>query len=114
MWEKDIDINAVREIRSKTLVYFGAGAIAKMDDIAKDLKARGISKVLAVTGHGSYKKTGAWDYVTKAFDAHGIAYTLYDGVTPNPKRPALSQRRSQAGAGIRGAGRYRHRRRLCH
>ena len=51
MWEKDIDINAVREIRSKTLVYFGVGAIAKMDDIAKDLKARGINKILAVTGH---------------------------------------------------------------
>ncbi len=84
MWEKDIDINTVREIRARTLVYFGVGAIAKMDDIAKDLKARGINKVLAVTGHGSYKKTGAWDYVTAAFEKHGIAYTLYDGVTPNP------------------------------
>lgn len=58
MWEKDMDIHAVREIRSKTLVYFGVGAIAKMDDIAKDLKARGINKILAVTGHGSYKKQG--------------------------------------------------------
>ena len=95
MWEKDIDINAVREIRSKTLVYFGAGAIAKMDDIAKDLKARGISKVLAVTGHGSYKKTGAWDYVTKAFDAHGIAYTL--GRRPlSPSAAALPLTRAKA------------------
>lgn len=29
MWEKDININEVREIRSRTLVYFGVGAIAK-------------------------------------------------------------------------------------
>ncbi|MEG1582194.1 MAG: alcohol dehydrogenase, partial [Clostridia bacterium] len=62
MWQKDININEVREIRSKTLVYFGVGAIAKIEDISKDLKARGINKIIAVTGHGAYKKTGAWDY----------------------------------------------------
>ena len=33
MWEKDININEVREIRSRTLVYFGVGAIAKIADI---------------------------------------------------------------------------------
>ena len=96
MWEKDMDIHAVREIRSKTLVYFGVGAIAKMDDIAKDLKARGINKILAVTGHGSYKKTGAWDYVTKAFEKHAIAYTLYDGVTPNPNTHQVNAAAKQA------------------
>lgn len=96
MWEKDIDIHAVREIRSKTLVYFGAGAIAKMDDIAKELKARGIDKILAVTGKNAYKKTGAWDYVTKAFQTHGIAYTLYDGVTPNPNTHQVNAAARQA------------------
>lgn len=96
MWEKDIDVHAVREIRSKTLVYFGAGAIAKMDDIAKELKARGITKILAVTGKGAYKKTGAWDYVTKALLAHGIDYTLYDGVTPNPNTHQVNAAAKQA------------------
>lgn len=96
MWEKDIDVRAVREIRSKTLVYFGAGAIAKMDDIAKELRARGITKVLAVTGKGAYKKTGAWDYVTKACLAHGIDYTLYDGVTPNPNTHQVNAAVKQA------------------
>lgn len=84
MWEKDININEVREIRSRTLVYFGVGAIAKIADICKDLKARGINKVLVMTGRGAYKKTGAWDHVTKAFEATGMQYVHYDQVTPNP------------------------------
>ena len=84
MWEKDINIHDIREIRSRTLVYFGVGAITKIADICKDLKSRGISKVIVVTGHGSYKKTGAWDHVTKAFADNGITYVHYDKVTPNP------------------------------
>lgn len=84
MWEKDINIHEVREIRSRTLVYFGVGAIAKISDICKDLKARGITKLIVMTGRGAYKKTGAWDYVTKAFAENGITYVHYDQVTPNP------------------------------
>ena len=84
MWEKDINIHEVREIRSRTLVYFGVGAIAKISDICKDLKAQGITKLIVMTGRGAYKKTGAWDYVTKAFAENGITYVHYDQVTPNP------------------------------
>ncbi len=84
MWEKDININEVREIRSRTLVYFGVGAITKISDICKDLKARGITKLIVMTGRGAYKKTGAWDHVTKAFADNGITYVHYDKVTPNP------------------------------
>ena len=84
MWEKDININEVREIRSRTLVYFGVGAIAKISDICKDLKSRGITKLIVMTGRGAYKKTGAWDHVTKAFAENGIEYVHYDKVTPNP------------------------------
>ena len=43
MWEKDININEVREIRTRTLVYFGCGAIEKIEDIAKDLKSKGVA-----------------------------------------------------------------------
>ena len=84
MWEKDININEVREVRSRTLVYFGVGAITKISDICKDLKARGITKLIVMTGRGAYKKTGAWDHVTKAFADNGITYVHYDKVTPNP------------------------------
>ena len=84
MWEKDININEVREIRSRTTVYFGVGAIAKIADICQDLKAKGLDKIIVMTGRGAYKKTGAWDHVVKAFADNGISYVHYDKVTPNP------------------------------
>ena len=84
MWEKDININEVREIRSRTTVYFGVGAITKIADICQDLKAKGLDKLIVMTGRGAYKKTGAWEYVTKAFADNGITYVHYDKVTPNP------------------------------
>ena len=36
--EKDININQINEIISKTKVYFGVGAINKINDILIDLK----------------------------------------------------------------------------
>ena len=84
MWEQEIDIYAVREIRARTTVFFGVGAIQKIDDICADLKARGIARLIVVTGKGAYKKTGAWDHVAKAFKRYGITYVHYDKVTPNP------------------------------
>lgn len=96
MWEKDININEVREIRSRTLVYFGVGAIKKIDDICKDLKAKGLTKLLVVTGKGAYQKTGAWDYVSKAFKDHGISYVHFDGVTPNPNTHQVNEAATMA------------------
>jgi alcohol dehydrogenase len=84
MWEKDIDINQVMEIRTKSTVYLGVGAINKINDISAELKSKGISNVLVVTGKSSYKITGAWDYVEKALNSNGINYAIYDKVTPNP------------------------------
>lgn len=84
MWEKSININNVTEIRGRTLVYLGVGAIHKMTDIAKDLSKRDIKKVLVVTGRSSHIKTGAWDIAQKALDDYKIEYSLYSKVTPNP------------------------------
>lgn len=85
MWEKDININEVREIRTRTSVYFGVGAIEKINDIAKVLKEeKGINKVIVMSGRNAYKATGAWDYVEKALKDNGIGYVNYDQVTPNP------------------------------
>ena len=91
MWEKDIDINEVKEIRVRTTVYFGVGAIKKIEDIAKDLKAKGLDKLVVVTGKGAYKKTGAWDYVQAALKNHNITYVHYDGVTPNPNTHQVNE-----------------------
>lgn len=84
MWEKDININEVREIRTRTSVFFGVGAIEKISDIAKSLKEKGIDKVIVMSGRNAYKATGAWDYVERALNDNGIGYVNYAEVTPNP------------------------------
>ena len=85
MWEKNVDINEIREIRVKPNVYFGAGAIKKIGDIVKSLKEeKNVDKVIVVTGRGASKTTGAWDYVESALKANDIGYVNYDKVTPNP------------------------------
>lgn len=84
MWSDDIDINEIKEIRTRTTVYFGVGAITKIEDITKDLKSRGIDKVIVMSGRAAYKITGAWDHVEKALKANSINYINFDKVTPNP------------------------------
>lgn len=96
MWEKDIDINQVREIRTRTLVYFGCGAIEKIEDIARDLKSKGIDKLIVMSGRNAYKSTGAWDYVEKALKNNGIGYINYDKVTPNPTTQAIDEAATMA------------------
>ena len=96
MWEKDVNIHQIQEIRVKTNVFFGAGAITKIEDIAKDLKSKGIDKVIVVSGRGAYKVTGAWDYVEKALNNNGIGFINYAKVTPNPTTDAINEAAKEA------------------
>ena len=84
MWENDIDINEVKEIRVKTNVYFGIGAINKIDEILKSLKEKSVEKVIVISGKNAYKSTGAWDVIKMALDDNNIGYINFDKVTPNP------------------------------
>jgi alcohol dehydrogenase class IV len=84
MWDQEIDIDQVVEIRTKTTTYLGVGAIHKMADIAAALRQKGIEKTVIVTGKGSHIKSGAWDVVKKALDENSIDYILYSKITPNP------------------------------
>lgn len=91
MWEMDFNVNEVKEIRTKTTTYLGVGAINKFADIAKDLVARGLDKVVILTGKAAYKKTGAWDVVEKALKENNIEYVLYDKITPNPEHKDVDE-----------------------
>ena len=91
MWEKDININEIKEIRTRTTVFFGIGAIKKIEDIASDLKSKGINKLIVMSGKNAYKATGAWDYVEAAPKNNGIEYVNYDKVTPNPTNQAVDE-----------------------
>ncbi|MBQ4114824.1 iron-containing alcohol dehydrogenase, partial [bacterium] len=91
MWQKDINIHEVREIRTRTTVYFGCGAINKIHDVAVDFKAKGLDKLVVMSGKNAYKSTGAWDVVEKALKENNIEYINYDGVTPNPTTTAVDE-----------------------
>lgn len=89
MFEKYLDINTIQEIRARSLVYFGCGAIQKMTDIAVQLKSRGITKVLIVTTKNAYKGSGAWEPVVDALAQNGMEYVHFDGVIPNPTTDSI-------------------------
>ena len=91
MFEKDINIHEVKEIRTRTTVFFGVGAIKKIEDICADLKSKGINKLIVMSGKNAYKATGAWDYVEKALKNNNIEYINYDKVTPNPTNQAIDE-----------------------
>lgn len=91
MWEKDINIHEVREIRTRTCVYFGCGAINKINDIVKDFSTKKINKVIVMSGKNAYKSTGAWDVVQKALEENNIGYINYDKVTPNPTTTSVDE-----------------------
>ncbi|WP_101772743.1 iron-containing alcohol dehydrogenase [Peptostreptococcus faecalis] len=91
MWENDINVKEVKEIRTKTTAYVGAGAIEKFYDISKELSQKGLNKVVILTGRAAYKKTGAWDVVEKALKENNIEYVLYDKITPNPEHKDVDE-----------------------
>jgi len=91
MWEKDINIKQIFEIRTRTTVFFGCGAIEKIDYICKELRAKGIDRLIVMSGKNAYKSTGAWDFVKKALEKNGIDYVNYDGVTPNPTTHSVDE-----------------------
>ena len=91
MWQKDINIKEVKEIRTRTSVYFGCGAINKISDIAKGLKDKNLNKVIVMSGKNAYKATGAWDVIEKALKENNIEYINYDKVTPNPDSIAVNE-----------------------
>lgn len=84
MWELTVNPNKVFELRCKNTTYFGIGAIHKITDILDHFKEHNITKILFVTGKGSYKVSGAWDVVKPALDEKGFDYKLYDKVGSNP------------------------------
>jgi len=84
MWETKMNINQVVEIRSKTLCYFGVGALQKVTDICDYLKNTGVKAVLVTTDEIVYKVTGVWEVLEPALKKAGLNYALYTGVVPNP------------------------------
>lgn len=90
MWQEDINIHEIREIRTRTTVYFGCGAINQITNIAKEFKTNGLDKVIVISGKNAYKSTGAWDVIEKALIENKIEYVNYNEVTPNPTSTSVN------------------------
>lgn len=91
MFENYLDINEVKEIRAQSLIYFGCGAVKKMNDIAAELKKSNIEKVLVISTPSAYKKSGAWETIEEALRIANIEWTLYNKVTPNPDTNSIDE-----------------------
>ena len=84
MWDKEISINQVRTISFRTKIYFGVGAITRIDEIVDQFKQEGVDKFLVVTGKNAYISSGAWEVIESCFLAKGVKFAVYSEVTPNP------------------------------
>lgn len=83
-WEKHVDVDEIKEIRLASKVFFGCGAIKKIDDICQELADKDIKKIIVITGKNAYRATGAWGFCEKAFAKHDIEYVIFDKISPNP------------------------------
>jgi alcohol dehydrogenase class IV len=98
MWEEKFDINEIKELRCKTTLYLGVGAIQKADDICATMKNDGINKIMVVASRSAYKVCGAWEVVDSAFRKHGIECQIYDQVLSNPTVEQVDEAAAQAKA----------------
>ena len=80
MWENKIDINKVFEFRGSTTMYFGNGAISKMEDIAMDLAKRDIDKVMIVTDKVIYDVANVAKNVEDVLRKNNIDFKMYNEI----------------------------------
>lgn len=103
MFKNNLDIHAVTEIRCKSNIYFGCGAINRINDIADQLISRNIKSVLVISGRRAYKSTGAWGVIEPALTSRGIRFDIYDKVTPNPTTAQIDEATAMGKAVAAGA-----------
>ena len=84
MWDKEIAIDQIRAITLKGKIFFGVGAITRIEEIVNELKAEGVESFLVVTGKNAYISSGAWEVIESVMLSKGVKFAVYSGVTPNP------------------------------
>lgn len=96
-WEEKVTIDAVQEIRTKTTVFFGVGALNKINDVAATLKHRGVDKVIIVTyPENLLEMYGKWNVLVDALKAQSIGWVMYSGVAPNPTADQVDEAAAMA------------------
>lgn len=84
MWTKGVDIYAVKEIRTRTDILFGIGALGCMEELLKELAQRKIKDILILTGSSGARKSGAWQQIRDLLEEQKFSWYLYDKIPPHP------------------------------
>lgn len=69
------------EFHNPTKIVFGVG---EAKNTGKWLRDQGVEDCLLVMGSGSARKNGAFDQVAQSLEAHGIGFSILEGVKSNP------------------------------
>ncbi len=80
-----------------TRVAFGVGSTKTAGQQIAEL---GIKTVLLVSGSGSTRRSAGFSALSASLTAAGVAYTIYDSVTPDPSAEQVAE----AASAIRAAG----------
>jgi alcohol dehydrogenase class IV len=91
MWEKENNIRNIHEIRSRAMIYFGIGAISKIEDVFADKHLKDVKRITVVTDKTAYKVSGAWEYVEEFLQANKLDYLLFDEVKSNPSTDLIDK-----------------------
>lgn len=82
---------AVREIRLRTTVFLGVGALERLESVFARLREDGVRSVLCVCGGHAYRDSGAWDEAERAARSQGLKLALYNRVTPDPSTDCMDE-----------------------
>ena len=91
MWTKGVDIFSVKEIRTRTDILFGIGALSSMAGILAALAGRNIKNVLVLTGKTGAKSSRAWQQIRMYLEEKEFTWALYDKITPNPPSECVDE-----------------------
>ncbi|MBR2363574.1 MAG: iron-containing alcohol dehydrogenase [Lentisphaeria bacterium] len=78
MWTKAVDIYSVREIKTRTEICFGVGAIGRLDGLLKNLKEHGVNTLLLLTGKNSFRRSGADKEVIRTLKENAMQWSHFE------------------------------------
>lgn len=81
MWTKAVDIYCVKEIRTRTDIFLGLGAMNRLDEFLETLKANGVKKLLVVAGKHSFSCSGAEKSVKDALQRSGLEWKIFSAAS---------------------------------
>ncbi|MBO4305217.1 MAG: iron-containing alcohol dehydrogenase [Lentisphaeria bacterium] len=89
MWTKAVDIYSVREIRTRSELFLGVGAMGRLGELLKILKEHGADPLLLLTGKRSFRRSGAEKEVMTALKESGMKWSTF--VSSEPEIPELEK-----------------------